>query len=273
MRLPFSRSPNEPAATGDDAVQRARTRARRRLVGALVLLVAGVIGLPLLFDAQPRPLPADTPIVAPAREVPPAAQRSTPLPRPLPPAVGDSEASAAAAASVSDSVRSGGGTSPPATASTATAAAAQGAHAPPPLGRATPAAASAVPGTQVRPPSGPHVSVQSGAQASAPVGVQASPPASPPASPQASPQASASPPAAAGRFVVQAGAYTDAATLRDARARVERLGLRTYTQVIETDDGKRTRVRVGPFATRGEASGAAARLKAAGLPANILALP
>ncbi|MBS0305026.1 MAG: SPOR domain-containing protein [Proteobacteria bacterium] len=115
--------------------------------------------------------------------------------------------------------------------------------------------------------------MQSGAQASAPVGVQASPPASPPASPQASPQASASPPAAAGRFVVQAGAYTDAATLRDARARVERLGLRTYTQVIETDDGKRTRVRVGPFATRGEASGAAARLKAAGLPANILALP
>ncbi|NLZ41298.1 MAG: SPOR domain-containing protein, partial [Comamonadaceae bacterium] len=46
-------------------MQQARLRARRRLVGALVLLVAGVVGLPLLFDTQPRPLPVDTPIVLP----------------------------------------------------------------------------------------------------------------------------------------------------------------------------------------------------------------
>jgi DedD protein len=71
----------------------------------------------------------------------------------------------------------------------------------------------------------------------------------------------AEPPAAAeGRFVVQVGAYSDAATLRETRAKVERLGLKTYTQVIEGDAGKRTRVRVGPFATRDEAQAAAARL-------------
>jgi DedD protein len=80
------------------------------------------------------------------------------------------------------------------------------------------------------------------------------------------------PPVAEGRFVVQVGAYTDAATLREARARVEKLGLQTYTQVIENDAGRRTRVRVGPFATREEAMVAAARLKAAGLPAHLLAL-
>ena len=71
---------------------------------------------------------------------------------------------------------------------------------------------------------------------------------------------------------MQVGAYTDAATLREARARVERLGLKTYTQVIENDSGRRTRVRVGPFGTRDEAAAAAGRIKAAGLPANILAL-
>jgi DedD protein len=71
---------------------------------------------------------------------------------------------------------------------------------------------------------------------------------------------------------VQVGAFTDPATLREARARVEKLGLKTYTQVIEGDAGKRTRVRVGPFATREEATAAAARLKAAGLPGNVLAL-
>jgi DedD protein len=71
---------------------------------------------------------------------------------------------------------------------------------------------------------------------------------------------------------VQVGAYSDAATLREARQRVEKLGLRTYTQELDSDGVKRTRVRVGPFATRAEAQAAAARLKAAGLPANLLAL-
>lgn len=86
------------------------------------------------------------------------------------------------------------------------------------------------------------------------------------------PPSSPVPAAAEGRFVVQVGAYSDAATLRDARQRVEKLGLKTYTQVIEGEAARRTRVRVGPFATRAEAQAAAARIKAAGLPANLLAL-
>jgi DedD protein len=76
----------------------------------------------------------------------------------------------------------------------------------------------------------------------------------------------------AGRFVVQVGAFTDAVALREARQRVEKLGLKTYTQVIETPSGSRTRVRVGPFSTRAEAEQAGAKLKAAGLPAYQLAL-
>ncbi len=72
--------------------------------------------------------------------------------------------------------------------------------------------------------------------------------------------------------MVQVGAYTDPAALRDARGKVERLGLKTYTQVIETAAGKRTRVRVGPFEDRTDAEAAARKLKSAGLPANILAL-
>ena len=48
--------------------------------------------------------------------------------------------------------------------------------------------------------------------------------------------------------------------------------MKTYTQVAETPAGPRTRVRVGPFATRDEAERAAAKIKAAALPAAILAL-
>jgi DedD protein len=79
-------------------------------------------------------------------------------------------------------------------------------------------------------------------------------------------------PAKGGRYVVQVGAYADPAMLHEARQKVEKLGLKTYTQVIEGDAGKRTRVRVGPFASREEASSAAARVKGAGLPANVVTL-
>ena len=72
--------------------------------------------------------------------------------------------------------------------------------------------------------------------------------------------------------MVQVGAFTDPSSLRDARQKVEKLGLKTYTQVIDTEAGKRTRVRVGPFDARDEAERAATRLKSSGLPANILVL-
>ena len=39
------------------AVQAARDQARRRLLGAAVLLGIGIIGFPLVFQTQPRPLP------------------------------------------------------------------------------------------------------------------------------------------------------------------------------------------------------------------------
>jgi DedD protein len=74
------------------------------------------------------------------------------------------------------------------------------------------------------------------------------------------------------RIVVQVGAYTEAAKLAEARHKLETMGLKTYTQVVEAEGGKRTRVRVGPFANRAEADKAAARIKAAGLPVAILTL-
>ena len=64
----------------------------------------------------------------------------------------------------------------------------------------------------------------------------------------------------------------NAGVARETRAKVEKLGLRTYTQAADTDGGKRIRVRLGPFSTRDEADQAAAKVKAAGLPAAVLVL-
>lgn len=63
------------------------------------------------------------------------------------------------------------------------------------------------------------------------------------------------------RFVVQVGAYADADKAREARRKLEKAGLKTYTHVAETKEGKRTRVRLGPFASREEADKAADKAK------------
>ena len=75
-----------------------------------------------------------------------------------------------------------------------------------------------------------------------------------------------------GRFVVQVGAFADDATVRQTRQKVEKLGLKTYTQEVSTDAGKRVRVRVGPFATRDEATQVLNKLKGSGLPGAVLTL-
>ena len=56
------------------------------------------------------------------------------------------------------------------------------------------------------------------------------------------------------------------------RLKVERAGLKTYTHVAETKEGRRIRVRVGPFTDRAEALRAAEQIKALDLAATILSL-
>jgi DedD protein len=75
-----------------------------------------------------------------------------------------------------------------------------------------------------------------------------------------------------GRFIVQVGAFADASKASEVRAKLEMSGLKTYTQVVDTKDGKRTRVRVGPFDQRDAADKAVARIKGLGLPASVLTL-
>jgi DedD protein len=72
--------------------------------------------------------------------------------------------------------------------------------------------------------------------------------------------------------VVQVGAFADADKARETRLKVERAGLKTYTHEAQTKDGKRIRVRVGPFGTRAEADKAADKVKGLDLPAAILSL-
>jgi DedD protein len=74
------------------------------------------------------------------------------------------------------------------------------------------------------------------------------------------------------RSVVQVGAFADIAKAKEARAKLESAGLKTYTQEVDTKDGKRTRVRVGPFATKEEADKTAEKIRKLNLQATVLKL-
>ena len=74
------------------------------------------------------------------------------------------------------------------------------------------------------------------------------------------------------RFIVQVGAFADTSKAQEVRNRLERSGIKTYAQVVQTKDGARTRVRVGPFEQRPEAERTAERIKGLGLAASVLTL-
>ena len=77
---------------------------------------------------------------------------------------------------------------------------------------------------------------------------------------------------AGGRYVVQVGAFAEKDKARQAQQKLERAGLRNYTNVAETKNGTRIRVRAGPFASRAEADKAAQKIKGLDLPAAVLTL-
>lgn len=232
---------------GDD-VAMARTRARRRLIGAAVLVMAGVIGFPLVFETQPRPVPVDIPIEIPRKDGAPALD--------MPPArVPAAKASGLIVASPRDDV----------------APSAEVPRDAPPVASAPPARAPA-PVAEAKKPEAPParpaatVAADDAARAKALLEAKAEPKA------PAAKDTAASAAREAGRFVVQAGAFADAAAAREMRAKLEKLGLKSYTQVVETSSGSRTRVRAGPYASREEAEKALAKAKAAGVGAVVLTL-
>ncbi|HSW18324.1 MAG TPA: SPOR domain-containing protein [Ramlibacter sp.] len=215
-----------------ESVEAMRRRARHRLIGAAVLVLAGVIGFPLLFDTQPRPIALDIPIDIPDRN------KTKPLALP------------AAAGPVTSAPETAVPPDAPAPVAAAPAAAPAQASAAAPVTPARPEPKPAAPDDSTR---AKALLEGQGAHAAAPTGA-------------------ASAAAADGRFVVQVGAFADVMKARDARARLEKAGLKTYTHVAETKDGKRIRVRVGPFPTRGEADKAAQKVKGLDLPAAVLTL-
>ena len=83
-------SKNEPAAPGpQETIDTLRRRARHRLIGAAVLVGLAIIGFPLLFDTQPRPVAVNAPITIPDKDK--VAPLRTPDPVPAAASLGERE--------------------------------------------------------------------------------------------------------------------------------------------------------------------------------------
>ncbi|WP_304352061.1 SPOR domain-containing protein [Comamonas testosteroni] len=283
-----------------ESVEAMRRRARHRLIGAAVLVLIGVVGFPLLFDTQPRPIPVNIPIEIPdqansAPEVVPGTQVASQTAAP--------SGRVAANASLDDGeevLAPSGRTAGPVTAAIAPAA--------PVVGAAVTAAAvgtAAAVASQAKPEPKPDVKPQPKPEVKperkpepkpekpkAEVKPEVKPEAKKPEAkpePKHKPEApkvdeaararallegrSTSEPAAPKeaaasneRFIVQIGAFAEVGKANEIKGK---LGAGAFTQTVDTKDGKRTRVRMGPFKSREEAEKAAARAKALGLPASV----
>lgn len=255
----FRRGQPSAAAAGSGAqtesVEAMRKRAKHRLIGAVVLVLAGVVGFPLLFDTQPRPVAVDIPIEIPAKNgvkplVMPASANTPAAPAASSTEAGKVTVAPPASLTPREEIITDKQASPTAAAAPpAVKSEAKPEPAPEPKVVAKPAAAPA-PGDD-------------GARAKALLDGKAAAAAAVPKTASAD---------AEGRHVVQVGAFADADKAKEVRQKLERAGLKTYTQVAETKDGKRIRVRVGPFGSKADADKAASKIKTLDLPAAVLTL-
>jgi DedD protein len=209
-----------------DATAQLKIRARRRLIGAAVLLLAAVVVVPMILDPTPRPLPDSIPIDIPSEREPFTPRLSLP---PLPESAGPAAAPDAEAPAVEAAPEQG-----------TTKAEAEPAK----QGEAAKKSEPVEPGD--------------GKKAD-PAKTKAEP-AKPPA------------PATEGRYAVQAAAMSTDKAAQDLSTKLKKGGLAVYVERIDTKEGVRFRVRVGPFASRDAAEAARARLAILGISGSVVEL-
>jgi DedD protein len=207
-----------------------KKRARRRLVGAIVLVTAVAVILPMVLDSEPRPVNQNVDIQIPSPdsgEFKPKAQA-----RGTPPADGSPLKGM-----------------PPAAKS----------ESPAPAAKADAAPARAAATSDEAPAAAPKrdQSASSESTDAAKTAKREDPKSSDGAS-------------AGGAFVVQVAALADTSRVKQLQKQIAGVGVKTYTEVVTTKAGEVTRVRAGPYATREAAESARTQIKKAGLDGKVV---
>lgn len=223
-------------------IDEVRRRARYRLIGAVVLVLIAVVGFPLVFDTQPRPVSVDTPIVIPDRQTVAPLTSSAEVPA--------AHAPAKPLKTPHEALSTHAGLDPSEQVVAPTAPVAKPvekvkdkpAEKPKDKADAAHAKADADGKTKSKSETDKAKSLLEGKSA------------------------------ASERVIIQVGSFTDAAKLREVRQKLEKSGFKTYTQVVDKDGKPTTRVRVGPYDNRDEAEKVASRIRKLDLSPVVLKL-
>lgn len=290
---------NASSSTGADAISNTpaesveviRKRARHRLMGSVVLVLGSVVGLPLLFDSQPRPVAVDTPIVIPDRNqatplVTPAAKSSASKDRGITapgvslPGTMDAKNVVANASALDphEEVVTKDSKSEVAKSEVKTADAKVEAKVEPKAdGKSEQKSdvkteAKPEPKAEAKSDTKPEPKHDAKADHKTDKKSDAKTDSKEAAKAKALLDGKDAAKSEAVRSVVQVGAFADAAKAKEARNKLESAGIKTYTQEVDTKDGKRIRVRVGPFATKEEADKAAEKIRKLNLQTSVIKL-
>lgn len=235
-----------------------RRRARRRLIGAIILALAAAVLVPLLLESDPKPLGEDVAVkippigegkfaskagdkrrsVEPASAPAPETRAEAAPPVALPMAEGAKDAAKAS----TDAPREAAGP-PPAT----------------PMAKSLASAEQRVLAPTAKP--APATSPAPAKVATAPVTKDAVPTAAP-KPPDPAPKATDADKGEG--FSVQLAAFTDDKGANALAGRLKKSGYPAYTEPYDTSRGTLWRVRVGPYPSRDAAEGVRAKLKGEG---------
>jgi DedD protein len=229
-----------------------KQRARRRLVGAIALVVAAIVILPMVLDSHPKPVTDDIAIDIPNRPATVPSRASDDRNEDMQAGVAPDTAGTADTSDTSD----GSGTAvtgiAPAPAATATTKPGKTAQA----SSGAKATAPAAPLSTRQAESKPAPAKQAQSEKATVV------PAPSPA--QADSGTPAAPPGA--RFALQLGVFADDARARGWETKLKAAGVPAYVEHRKQADGKtRAWLLAGPFADRAAASAAIAKVRGAGL--------
>lgn len=207
-----------------------KKRARRRLIGATALVLAAVIGLPMIFDSEPKPLTDDIAIQIPSRD-----KSGAPV---------SAERSGAADEAPAEAPKSGA------------------------VAKDEPVPAEKLPSAEALKPAAERPSDKPADKPSDKPADKAAEKAADKVHDKPADK-SAADKSKTPHFVVQAAAVASKAKADELQNRLKQAGIKSYSQKISTRDGERYRVRVGPFGSRDEADKMRARLSKMGLSASV----
>lgn len=235
--MPMPQNDTEALLDGELELKK---RARRRLVGAIALALLAVVVLPMIMDHQPRPPTQDIQVKIPSQDAGGFTSRILPAKPPTTEAKVDTN---------------------PATQPESPAAAKPEAQKSP--------EAKPEPKPDTKPEAKP-AAVQPSKAPEKPAAKPAMPAKLPAKDAAAKAEEERAKAALSGatvsdQWVVQLGAYKEAANVNHLIAKLKELGLPSFTEQFNSPQGARTRVRAGPFSSREAAEKAQKKIKTIGV--------